>query len=440
MRSACLRLVALVGVIASGCAELGSEPTGPPLLDVIQLPVTPRTVRQEWRELAASNPGFGGLWMDGDTLVISATRSGTEQTMLQTAGAWLLMQKRLELLTRPHRIQKVPYDYAELDAVRRRISAVLVSDLRVNAFWTDPKAGRVMVGVDDEGAAREVQQALQSMNLPSGSHGVEITGPPRERSCSTLQSLCSPLVAGLQVLNVAANKYCSIGLVGWKNDSLQPSQPDLAYKVVISNAHCTTSQSQVLGDVIYQPDQSRAIGYEVDEAPVYSGSYCQQFGDPYVQCRWADVAVFRVYDSVSMAGGRTAVANSVKPPTVPTYITDAAYTGTGAIGAIVGESVARVGHVSGQKYGSVTSECVDRRAGASAPLLWTFCMHRASIVLRDGDSGGLVYVTTACCSTPPVPRPAGVSSQSDEPYFTPMYYSPMSLVLGSLGYEYFVAW
>jgi hypothetical protein len=78
--------------------------------------------------------------------------------------------------------------------------------------------------------------------------------------------------------------------------------------------------------------------------------------------------------------------------------------------------------------------------GRWGPLLWTFCMQRASIVLRDGDSGGLVYVTTLCCSTPPIPRPAGVSSQSDEPYFTPMYYSPMSLVLGSLGYKYFVAW
>lgn len=206
----------------------------------------------------------------------------------------------------------------------------------------------------------------------------------------------------------------------------------------MSAAHCTSSQTAVVGDVIYQPDQSRAIGFEVDEAPVYGATTCQAYGVTYGQCRFADVAVFRLYDSVTVAGGYTALSNSVKPPTIPSYSGETMYTGSSVIGAIVGEGVARIGHISGQKSGLVTDDCVDRRAGFTS--LWAFCMQRAAISLLNGDSGGLVYVTTACCSGGPLPRPAGISSQEDEEVSPGMFYSKTSLVLGSLGWSYFVAW
>ena len=250
------------------------------------------------------------------------------------------------------------------------------------------------------------------------------------------KGVCSPLVAGLQVVNLTANSVCSIGPVGWKVDSLQPSQPDFNYKVILSAAHCTSSQSAVFGDVVYQPAPNRAVGYEVDEAPVYGASTCNALGKPYIYCRYADVTVYRVLDSVAIAAGNAAKSAPTTPPANPPYLGMLPYTGSGVIGVLVGELVNRVGATSGKDSALVTHDCVDKPSGLSG--IYTLCMQRANIRVRDGDSGGLIYLTQG---SNPKPRPAGVTSRGeDNPNAVGVYYSKMSLVLGALGYKYFVSW
>lgn len=402
------------------------------------LGATFRMSRADWSAIARNVPGFGGVWMDGDTLVIAMSRPSGAPLIRDAALAWLLSGGRSDLLRKPHRLVSVRHDIAELESYLVQLATTAVSTPAVVALWIDPKRSRAMVGVADTATLRFVRQHALSKGVPVDAYDVELQTPLGNVSCTTLQSACSPLVAGLRVVNISGNSECTLGLVGWKVDSLQPSQPDTSYKVVMSASHCTSTQTQVAGDVAFQPGPSRDIGYEVDEAPVYGATYCEQF-PPYVypQCRYADVAVYRVRDSVAVAGGYTALANSVKGSMVPSYLGSALYTGSGVIGVLVGEGIVRIGATSGQKSGVVTTDCIDRRYGFTT--LWTFCMQRANVSASLGDSGGLVYMPSGGGSAP-TPRPAGVIAQNDPDNPPGMFYSKIGLVMGALGWQYFVAW
>ena len=365
--------------------------------------------------------------------MVSSSTSDENGRARAAAGGWLLAKNRPELLTRERAIHRVPYDYAQLTDILRQLTPHALAIAGANSFWIDERKGQAMVGADDASSGAAIRAAIQPLGLPTNSYGVEVTGRSSETACSALQNTCSPLVAGLKIVNLTANSICSIGPVGWKVDPNQPSQPDYSYKVLLTASHCTSSQTSVSGETIYQPAPNRAVGTEVAEAPVYGAATCQAWGYVYVQCRYSDVAVFHVLDSVAIAGGRTALANTAANPA---YLGDTLYTGSGVIDVIVGEGVRRIGAYSGQSDALVTHGCVDRRSGITT--IYTLCMQRAANSVVEGDSGGLMWVPQGWGSGP-TPRPAGVIAQRD-PVTTGVYYSKMGLTLGALGYQYFVSW
>jgi hypothetical protein len=312
--------------------------------------------------------------------------------------------------------------------------AAATLDKGLFGIGVDETTGEVVVMVDASRAG-SIRQTVDSLGIEPTAYRIEPEQRPRNVSCANLQAACSPLNAGLQVVDVAANSVCSIGLLGWRNDSLQPSQPDYNYKVLVTASHCTNGQQSVAGDVLYQPSfPGTAIGVEVDEAVVYPGTTCQAWGYPYTLCRDADAAVFNVYSTVSMSAGSVALSNSSAPPA---WLGQTAYVGGGPLGTIVGDSVIRVGAMSGQKKGKITYGCVHRADGFITNL-FTLCTQRvAGTPVTNGDSGGLVYVAYKVGDSR-TPRSAGIVIQTD--FAGGLYFSPTGSVMGSVGYRYFLAW
>lgn len=160
--------IACLMMFTAACADFSTQPRSRQVSvapNAAMAPYTLRLTRQEWREIASHSPGFAGLWLEGDTLVIGAAASGAASRMHEVSGAWLLTSGRSDLLARPRKIQLVRYDYAKLDEVRQRLGELLVPNTRVIAFWIDSKRSRAMIGVSDEKTAREVREAVSSLNL-----------------------------------------------------------------------------------------------------------------------------------------------------------------------------------------------------------------------------------------------------------------------------------
>jgi hypothetical protein len=205
------------------------------------------------------------------------------------------------------------------------------------------------------------------------------------------------------------NDLCSIGFVGWLKDEF--GQPVTDYRIITTAAHCTSSETQIIGDVFGQPSASRRVGVEVDEAIVYATGHANCAAVWPNMCRYADVAVIRMDDSVASAAGT--VYKSV-PTTWPTNPPDSgaqAYVGGSVIGAVVGEVVTKVAAVTGQRTGAISHNCVNRPSGTTANLT-TLCAQRISAFTDDGDSGGTVFIPYSA-SNPTTPRAVGTIFQKD---------------------------
>lgn len=389
---------------------------------------------ESWRVLAVEHPGFAGLWRDETGgLVLSATSAFPPASMRAAARQWLITNGRLDLADQTAKVKLVSYDYAQLSELKFRIARMTVAE-GLQGIGVDEVSGKVFLSTDAS-HSESIRRMLSGAGISDDAFRMEIEPKPENTSCANLQAACTPLNAGLQVVDVAGNAYCSIGMLGWRNDSLQPGQPDFNYKVLVTASHCTNGQTTVAGDTLYQPTfPGTAIAMEVDEAVVYPSLTCQAWGYVYTACRHADAAVFKVFPSISMSGGSVAVSNTSSPPS---WLSQTAYTGGGPIGTVVGDSVIRVGSVNGQKKGRISMSCVDRSDGFITNL-FTLCTQRVTgTPVLGGDSGGLVYVPYKVGDSR-TPRSAGIVIQTD--FAGGLYFSPTGSVLASVGYQYFLVW
>lgn len=342
------------------------------------------TLREEFRDVALRSPGFAGVFMDsvGD-LVISASVTGLSPSLRQEAAGWLLSHGRNDLASRVAKLHQVARDHADLDRIVQRVSAQVGRLDGVNTLGIEETSGRVLVGVDDAQDKGTVEEALVSLALPVDAVVIRVLGPSAD--VTGLQDHFAKMIGGIQIgfFNGVADAACSIGFVGWRRDSIFPSQPDHNYRIFTTASHCTAAEFSVTGTTYGQPlNTSVQVGVEVDEAFVYFGNFypCLIY---MAACRYADVALIKLYDGVFGSGGVAAISSPTVSPNNPPYLGKQAYTGSGVIDAITGETVTKVGATTGQRSGVITHSCLYRQSGKT-PGLWTLCAQRAAM-FTDGE-------------------------------------------------------
>jgi hypothetical protein len=249
-----------------------------------------------------------------------------------------------------------------------------------------------------------------------------------------LRDIHSTMRGGLAVSRLPSDSsWCSAGFVGWLKDEF--GQPDYSYRVLTTAAHCTTQETAVLGDVFGQPNVTRRIGTEVDEAIVYPAGHFYCSAVPSTKCRFADIAVIRLDDSVASSSGSVSKSSATTCCTNPPYLGAQAYVGGGVIGAVVGETVTKVAATTGQRAGQITHNCVWRLSGTT-PGLATLCAQRVGAFTDVGDSGGTVFIPYSS-QDPTTPRAVGTIFQRDGT--TGTYINTVNGMNNALGNKYFGA-
>jgi hypothetical protein len=420
IRAACL--FGMLGVTAC------SEPTTPPYQvtraarSLLLSGDRPKNLRDEYLAIAQRAPGFAGLWVGDDgRIVVSFTRPQLSTSARAEAVKWLRDHGRSDLATRTLVSHPAKYDYTAMVAFLEIAKSTAIKFEGVNTFAVDEMRGKVLVGVSNRTWQGQVRAALARSSIPADAWTVDVMAPAPDVGLWDYQDT---LMGGFQISRGAG--ACSIGFVGYAKDG--GGNPDPNVRIITTASHCTSDQTQVLGDLFGQPTIARAAGIEVAEAPLYSG--CGSY--PY--CRYADVAVIQVFDSVwSMAAG-VAKSSATVSPNNPPYNGLAAYTGSGTSNVVLNETITKVGSSSGQTTGRVDKSCVDRQSTIT-PGIWTLCMMHALANVIGGDSGGTVYIPLGGGSW--TPRAGGVISQGD---VNSLYFSKATDVDAALGYAYKFLW
>jgi hypothetical protein len=377
-------LVAVVLVACNDAVGLRSRKTDAPSLSQL---LRPRLLSDDLRDVARRAPGFSGVSVaDNGDLVVSATTPELSAMMISAVTDWLNAGGRPDLAKRSMRLRVVPYDYETLSGFMERLRPELRSVRGVNADGIEDHTGRLIIGVDDSEAAVSVRQVARTVGIPENALNVEVFGPTVD--VIGLRDVHGTVRGGLAVSRLT-NGYCTAGLVGWLKDEF--GQPDFSYRMFTTAAHCTSSETQILGDAFGQPLATRRVGVEVDEAIVYptGHAFCAAVWPD--MCRYADVSVVRMDDSVASAAGSVAKSQAVTYPTNPPYNGSQAYVGGGIIGAIPNELVYKVGATTGERSGQLTHNCLNRPSGGTANLT-TLCVQRMASFTDDGDSGGTVFM------------------------------------------------
>ncbi len=144
----------------------------------------------------------------------------------------------------------------------------------------DQTTGRLVVGVENKGLTRAVEQRLRVLGVSA--EMVDIVETPAIHQLATLQDQVRPLAGGLQIR--FGGFLCTLGF----NAVLG------GVEGFVTNSHCTDVQGGVEDTSYYQPltqIPSQLVGTEIVD-PVYLGSTCSGNIFPVRNrvCRWSDSA------------------------------------------------------------------------------------------------------------------------------------------------------
>jgi hypothetical protein len=250
----------------------------------------------------------------------------------------------------------------------------------------DEVAGRLVIGVENMGAVRGVQNAMARLGIASADYAVELT-PPIVNAV-TLRDRFRPTVAGIQV---HFTRYvCTLGA----------NVDHAGGRSFIINSHCTATQGGTEGTVYYQPASSTdgtVIATEVDDPPYLKGGSCPKGK----KCRHSDAS--RALYSAGVASNRGEIAQTTgfNNGSLTVSSTSPIFTVTGQDNTTktfaVGTVVNKVGRTTGWTRGQVTRSCVNTSVSGSTVYLYcqTFVSDPGgATVVGGGDSGSGVFTGT----------------------------------------------
>lgn len=377
----------LVSAAIAACSDDTNQPSSPSSPSVLEyagpgIPFPPnrRTLDDEYSDIAASVPGFGGLFKDPNSeQFIAYLSDSTRAPAARGALATFFAGKGLPSNTSVTFIRG-RFDYRDLATWRKQIdrfdwSIVTSSDV-------DEANNRVVITVRDAGAQRRLTSGFSTLGIPAEAVVVEVMGETVRQA--TLQQTIRPMVGGVQVKAVPSADgigECTLGFVARREF------PGVGIEVngerfITTAGHCSGTLGFNGGNVIGQPRQINRVGYLFSNPDKFGSSFDSSCPVTTPDCRRSDIALYKLdnnIDTLSTFGSYALLSGS-------TVIGSAAYNGKQQ-GFAPGQTIRMIGRSSNLKAGTVINTCINLPSAGDTLL----CQFTGSYTCQGGDSGAPVW-------------------------------------------------
>jgi hypothetical protein len=260
------------------------------------------------------------------------------------------------------------------------------------------KTNRLEIGVSNDSARQAVEAKFTDLGIPL--HAVEIVHeeplrpapedplrPAEDEKCTSLQSKCRPVVAGLQIQTKKGN--CSLGFsaTGRGDDKKE-------YPGFVTAGHCANQEFRNTGTLYYQNAvaNDKKIGKEVKNPPLVEGPWKYNERNKCIKgekCRLSD-SLFAKYEGDLDVGKDVKVGFIARPKLGETDWNGTDYFRIMASGkSVEGTNIAKVGRSTGWTEGTVVRVCVTARFFQQRQAF--LCQNRTDFLAQEGDSGGPVF-------------------------------------------------
>jgi hypothetical protein len=373
--------LALAVAMASAACDAGQDISTPG--DTPQASRAPAPAGDRWdpdNEFARASreeaQGFAGFYLqnDGTPVILLANGRGRGEAQRYLAG--LLAESRKGRHARAPQtpvFRTVSYDFAQLKGWFDQLDDLLERD-EVYLMDVDEVNNRVLVGVRDGTAVREIRSEALGRGIPAAALHVEVRKPTGNRQAQTLRDYAFTVMGGFQH-QFSPDPYdiCTIGFTAiWNNRY-----------ALVTNSHCTVNYLASDGTAMMQPvwAAGNQIGFEVKDRGTYG---CNGW---FTSCRRSDAAIYE--RTIDRSPG---IVNGFIAKTAFAYGGPGSLDITGSYSIIrryagsspVGTWLDKTGRTTGSTYGQVTQSCV---------AIGKFrCQDISNIYSEPGDSGSPVYV------------------------------------------------
>ena len=285
------------------------------------------------------------------------------------------------------RADRSPVAQDRLEAVFQRVSPEVMGLAGTVFSDNDERIGKVVIGVDNVGAARGVQQAMARLGIAASDYEVQLTSPIEFKA--TLQN--ARFSSGRAGMQVHFSQYvCSVGA-----DVRHVATNTRGF---IINSHCTTTQGGTEGTLYYQPNRTNfptAIALEVDDPAYFKGGVCPRGK----KCRYSDASRSAYQNGYAGSNGLIAKTTATAPNTGNLTVDETASWSYSAQDDTEGDNnigtvVNKVGRTTGWTQGKITRTCVNTAVSGSTvmQLCQTFVQdEQGGTIVSGGDSGSGVW-------------------------------------------------
>lgn len=330
-----------------------------------------RTLDEQFLDVSAKVPDFGGMFMDGDVLKVHlvnrAQRPAAESAIAAVFGRERIPAGGIQIL-------QGQYSFTQLKKWHDRLGVLF--DIQGVVFTdVDEKLNRLKVGVESPDLIGVVEKELIKQGIPPDSFVIEQTEPVV--FAATLQDTIRPLQGGIQIR--FSGYLCTMGFNGVLSEA----------NGFVTNSHCTDKQGGVESTKYYQPLSPTIeyfIGTETAD-PLYTKEKCPP-GTKGRVCRYSDSAYAQKASGVEASVGVIALPDSVNKGSL-NIVGNFRIVSEGP--SLVGETLNKVGRTTGWTQGTVTSTDVTvvRIIGGKNIALLSQDYVQAGV--NSGDSGSPVF-------------------------------------------------
>ncbi len=373
---------ATLGVVAlmlSACADAddGLAPGSPNGPQGASLPSHAHGSPPDRAALARAVPGFGGIFLEDGAPTVYLTDTGRRPELVGALSAWLAQEGYAPGQVR---VRQGDYDFEQLAGWFAAASREAFAAGGVVFVDLHEPSNRVVVAVENQGAAAGARAAALRAGVPAEALTIEVREPIR-----LLRSLTTEfpqIVGGIQIN--FPGFLCTLGFPATQG----------AQTYFVTNSHCTNKQGGVDDTPYWQPLESanpEQMGLEVRD-PLYSKDLadCPRGRN----CRYSDASLALAMGSRAFNVGEIAAAplGSLDANGVYSIASAREYALHGNNCILDGTVVHKVGRTTGHTQGTVDGSCIAVGVlGSNIAQLEQVLVVSGSTIIGSGDSGSPAF-------------------------------------------------